>query len=171
VLRARVAEFVSAGEFGLASGVEPDGKYRRVWFREDAAPAEIAFEADVYLLAKALAESLKSPDTVPLPTPEPAQLARPMPVPGPDLPSPEPGSPGEHAVVCVSGSIPAEQWNRLGTRLIPKMRAVGSITATIRLESEVDPARAAALSAELQQIIDEIGLSASVRIEHRPRGK
>jgi Protein of unknown function (DUF499) len=50
VLRARIAEFVSAGEFGLASGAEPGGKYRRVWFREDVGPAEIVFEADVHLL-------------------------------------------------------------------------------------------------------------------------
>jgi hypothetical protein len=68
-------------------------------------------------------------------------------------------------LITVTGNIPAEQWNRLGTRLIPKMRAAGSLTAAIRLEAEVDPARAAALSTELQQIIDEIGLSASIRVE------
>jgi len=37
--------------------------------------------------------------------------------------------------------------------------------ATISLESQVDPDRAAALSTELQQVIDEIGLSASMRVE------
>jgi hypothetical protein len=62
VLRGRIAEFVSHGEFGLASGAEPGGKYQRVWFREDVGPAEIAFEADVYLLTKAVAEKLKSPE-------------------------------------------------------------------------------------------------------------
>jgi hypothetical protein len=69
-------------------------------------------------------------------------------------------------------TIPAEQWNRLGTRLIPKMRAPGTLTAAIRLETEVDPARIAALLTELQQIIDEMGVSASMRVEransHRP---
>jgi hypothetical protein len=39
------------------------------------------------------------------------------------------------------------------------------LTATIRLEGKVDPARAATLSFELQQIIDEIGLSQSIRVE------
>src|SRR6266478_395935 len=47
VLRGRIAEFVSHGEFGLASGAEPAEKYRRVWFHEDVSPVEIAFEADV----------------------------------------------------------------------------------------------------------------------------
>jgi len=42
-----------------------------------------------------------------------------------------------------------------------------SNTATIRLEGEVDPARADAFSAELQQVIDEIGLSGSIRVEQR----
>ena len=69
------------------------------------------------------------------------------------------------ALISVSGNIPPEQWNRLGTRLIPKMRAAGALTAVIRLEAEVDPARAAALLTELQQVIDEIGLSRSVRVE------
>jgi hypothetical protein len=63
----------------------------------------------------------------------------------------------------------AEQWNRLGTRLIPKLRAAGTLTAAIRLETEVDPPRAAALATELQQIIDEIGLSGAVRVEREPQ--
>jgi hypothetical protein len=72
-------------------------------------------------------------------------------------------------LISVTGNIPPEQWNRLGTRLIPKMRAAGTLTAAISLEAEVDPTRAAALSTELQQIIDEIGLSSSMRVERRSR--
>jgi len=43
------------------------------------------------------------------------------------------------------------------------------LTAAIRLEAEVDPTRAAALSTELQQIIEEIGLSGSVKVIRGPR--
>jgi hypothetical protein len=72
-------------------------------------------------------------------------------------------------IACrLTGNVPPEQWNRLGTRLIPKMRAAGTLTAAIRLEAEVDPVRTTALSTELQQIIDEIGLSGSVRVERGP---
>jgi hypothetical protein len=49
------------------------------------------------------------------------------------------------------------------------MRAAGTLTAAIRIEVEVDPARAAGLSAELKQITDELGLSASLRIDRRSR--
>lgn len=170
VLRTKIVEFVKNGEFGFASGVEPAGGFRRIWFREDIDPADVAFEADVYLIIRALAKKLKSPDAAPVVTPQPAQPEGPLPPPGPDPPTPEPARPGAHAVICVSGIIPPEQWNRLGTRLIPKMRAAGSVSATIRLQGEVDPARAEALSTELQQVIDEIGLSASICVERRSRG-
>jgi hypothetical protein len=39
------------------------------------------------------------------------------------------------------------------------------VTATIRLEIEVDQTTAAAFSAELRQLMDETGLSGSVRVE------
>ena len=165
VLRSRIAEFVSRGEFGLASGAEPLGKYRRVWFREDLSPTEITFEADVYLVTSAVAESLKKPDvnqpSAPVPEPPPPE----EPPVTPTSPRPDDDSGSRLTIISVAGSIPPEQWNRLGTRLIPKMRAAGSITATIRLEGEVGLAGASALAAELQQIIDEIGLSQSVRVD------
>jgi hypothetical protein len=166
VLKARIGEFVARGEFGLASGSEPGGAYRRVWFREDVGPVEIAFDADVYLLTKAVAEKLKSPggSPTPAPAPEPAPPVTPV---TPEPPRPDGGGPGAHTIVSVAGSIPPEQWNRLGTRLIPKMRAAGIVTATISLEIEIDPTKATALSAELRQIIEEAGLSDSVRIDRR----
>jgi hypothetical protein len=168
VLKTKIAEFVKSGEFGFASGVEPAGGFRRIWARDEIDPADVAFEADVYLITKALAEKLRSPDATPVPAPPSAQPEPPPIEPDPDHPRPEPGKLEEHTIIRVSGSIPPEQWNRLGTRLIPKMRGAGSMTATIRLEGEVDTARAVAFSAELQQVIDEIGLSQSVRVERGP---
>jgi hypothetical protein len=165
-LRARIAGFVAAGDFGLASGAEPTGGYRRIWFCEEIDPVEITFEADVYLLTKAVAAKLNSPEITPMPGPEPTLPQSPVPPEEPSGPVEAP-TPNRPALISVTGNIPAEQWNRLGTRLIPKMRAAGTLTAAIRLEAEVDPTRAAALSTELQQIIDEIGLSASMRLERR----
>ena len=179
VLRTRIAEFVAAGDFGLASGAEPVGGYRRIWFHEEIDPVEITFEADVYLVTKAVAARLKLADAEPGPgEPEPV---------GPDHQEPsarkDRGSEGEGGgpelpklgsspvSVSVAGAIPPEQWNRLGTRLIPKMRAAGPVRATISLEAEVDPARAAALLTELQQVIDEIGLSTFMRVERRSHSR
>jgi hypothetical protein len=164
VLRTRIAEFVYKGEFGFASRAEPAGGYRRVWFHEDIDPVEITFDADLYLLTKAAAARLKTPEVAPPSGPEPGPPESPVSLEEPSRPAESPTL-NRPALISVTGSIPAEQWNRLGTRLIPKMRAAGTLTAAIRLETEVDPARAAALSAELQQVIDEIGLSQSVRVE------
>jgi hypothetical protein len=152
------------GEFGLASGAEPGGKYRRVWCHEDVGPAEIAFEADVYLLTKVLAEKLKSPHITPVPPSEPEPPETPA---TPDAPHPDDGSAGANVIISVAGSIPSEQWNRLGTRLLPKMRSAGTVTATIRLEIKLDKSKAPALSTELTQIVEENGLSATVRVDQR----
>jgi hypothetical protein len=166
VLRGRIAEFVSYGEFGLASDAEPGGKYRRVWFREDVGSAEIAFEGDVYLLTKSLAENLKSPEYTPVPPsgPEPAPPETPA---TPENPRPDDGGIAAYTVISVAGSIPPEQWNRLGTSLLPKMRAAGAVTATIRLEIKLDPTKVTTLSTELRQIVEETGLSGTVRVEQQ----
>ncbi len=52
ILRGKIVEFVSRGDFGLASGQKPGGGYERVWFNEPVAPDEIAFESGVFLLMK-----------------------------------------------------------------------------------------------------------------------
>jgi hypothetical protein len=85
---------------------------------------------------------------------------------------PSEASPSHRSVVVsVSGEVPPEQWNRLGTRLLPKLRAAGNATALIRLQAEVDAARVAVLSAELKQVVDELGLSAGLRIETGKRSE
>ena len=47
------------------------------------------------------------------------------------------------------------------------MRAAGTVTATIRLEIEIEHTKATALSAELLQALDEAGLSDSIQIDQR----
>jgi hypothetical protein len=49
ILKSKIVEFVSKGDFGLASGPRAGG-YERVWFKESVAPDEVAFEAGVFLL-------------------------------------------------------------------------------------------------------------------------
>ena len=169
VLRTRIAEFVAAGELGLGSGADPTLGFRKIWFHEDIDPVEIAFEGDIYLLTRAVAAKLKSPEITPTPGPEPTPPQGPVPPEEPSGPV-EPPTSNRPVLISVSGNIPPEQWNRLGTRLIPKMRAAGTLTAAIRLEAEVEPTRGAALATELQQIIDEIGLSGAVRVERGPPG-
>jgi len=64
------------------------------------------------------------------------------------------------------GSIPPEQWNKLGTKLLPKLRSSGqdlslgldaSLTVRSRDLSHVE--------AELRQALRDLGLEGLVRIE------
>ena len=61
VLRSKIVELVGRGDFGLASDQTRDGGYERIWFEEPVAPDEVAFEAGVFLLRKATAQTLKRP--------------------------------------------------------------------------------------------------------------
>ena len=47
VLRKKISEFVSRGDFGLASGQKPDGTFERVWFEKPVNVDEVAFDAKV----------------------------------------------------------------------------------------------------------------------------
>jgi hypothetical protein len=42
-LKSKIVEFVTHGDFGLASGKKTDGAYERTWFKEMLAPDEVAF--------------------------------------------------------------------------------------------------------------------------------
>jgi hypothetical protein len=60
VLKTKIVEWVSKGEFGLASGLRPDGTYERLWFEELVGTDEILFDSGVFLLNKKKAKILKS---------------------------------------------------------------------------------------------------------------
>ena len=89
------------GDFGLASGPQPDGGYGRIWFGEPVPAEEIAFDSGVFLLRKDRAAALRmqpgagtglGPRTGPEPGSGVAPGARPGSGPEPFLvPSPQPG--------------------------------------------------------------------------------
>lgn len=88
------------------------------------APDEVAFKAGVFLLEKDRARALKS-GVVPAPAPEPSP---PVPAPAPVVqpgvtPSPAPAQAAETKTLRLVGTVPREVWNRLGTKLLPKLQA------------------------------------------------
>jgi hypothetical protein len=177
ILRGKIVEFVGRGDFGLASGQKADGTYERLWFQNLVAPDEVAFEAGVFLLTKALAAALKTGAVVTPPAPEPA--------PGPVTPIPAPqepgaakgGLPGEPQPSArrlrLFGTIPPELWNRLGTRLLPKIRQGTDVKIGVDFSATLDPAAAQSLQQELLQALDDLGLRGQINIEQvdvsRPR--
>jgi len=160
-LRSKILEFVDHGDFGLASERKPDGTFERLWFRELVAPEEIAFDADVYLLRKNKADALKSAAARPAPQPPP-------PEPPPPLP-PETGRQPPPATATrtlrVVGNVPPEVWNRLGTKILPKLRTGSDLRVSVDFSVNVSAERAAGLESEIRQVLQELGLTGVVRVE------
>jgi len=167
VLRSKIVVFVSNGELGLASGRKPDGSYERVWFEELVAPDEVAFDAGVFLLRKDSAKALKlgaPPKPVSGPSPQPG----PEPFTAPELPltpGPVPALGATTKTLRLVGTVPPEIWNRLGTKILPKLRSGSDLRIGLEFTVTVKADAAGSLAAELQQILQELGLGEAVRVE------
>jgi hypothetical protein len=165
-LRSRIVEFVRKGDFGLAYGQKPDGGYERVLFEESIDPAEVAFESGVFLLTKAKAQALKAGVPTPAPGPEP-QPGPPVPGPGRG-PEPEPGpgpTPGvQTKTIRLVGAVPPEVWNRLGTKVLPKLRSGSDLRVGVDFSVTVNRDVAGSLTSDLRQILDDLGLADKVQI-------
>ena len=149
----------------MASGRKPDGSYERVWFEELVAPDEVAFDAGVFLLRKDSAKALKTgapPEPVPSPQPGPGPITAPE----PSLePGPEPAPGATTKTLRLVGTVPPEVWNRLGTKILPKLRAGSDLRIGLEFTVTVKADTAGSLAAELQQILQELGLGEAVRVE------
>ena len=168
-LRGRIVEFVNRGDFGLASGQKPDGSYDRVWLGELIGPEEVAFEAGVFLLTKAKAQALKAGKTEDAHRrdaerrPEKETLRPPRL--GDESSEPEP-TPGARAKTYrIVGNITPEVWNRLGTRILPKLRAGTDLQVGINFAVTVESDAAKTFESDIRQILDDLGLAEKVRLE------
>jgi hypothetical protein len=164
VLRGKIVEFVGRGDFGFASGQRPDGSFDRVWFNEMISGDEVSFDTDVYLLTKTRARALS---TTPLPGTEP-RVPEPTPPPGPG-PTPQPPvqpTPGPQEVtIRLSGPIAPELWNRVGTKLVTKLRQAKGLSVSADFRVRMDSEQAKHLIPELQQVLQDLGLDAEWKIE------
>jgi len=167
ILRSKITEFVMRGDFGLASDQKQDGSYERVWFEELLPIEEVAFESDVFLLIKKRAEQLKAgipktsapiPESTPIPSPLPSSAPKPDAI---SQTIPE----SKTRTIRLTGSVPPEVWNRLGTRILPKLRSGIGLRIGIDFVIDVDESNAGSLCNELRLIIEDLGLTGTVRIE------
>jgi hypothetical protein len=164
-LRGKIAEFVEHGDFGFASGNRPDGSYERVWFKEILPADEVAFDNRVFLLRREVAEAIKAGSPL-KPEPGPAVLPSPEPVTEPGtIPGFEPVPGGQTKSVRLVGTIPSEMWNRLGTKILPKLRSGSDLKVGVDFSVTVSAAGAESLVSEVRQILQELGLAEAVSIE------
>jgi hypothetical protein len=159
VLKGKICDFVAKGDFGLASGQRPDGTYDRVWFEELMGPEEVGFDASVFLLSKAIARKFKA---TPAPAPEPVPAPEQTTIPEPAL---APGS--SKATLRIQGTIPPELWNRLGTRILPKLKSGEQLRVGVEFSVTVDASSVRGFLEEISQLLEELGVSdkVSARLE------
>jgi len=166
VLRSKIVEFIGKGDFGLASGQKTDGSYERVWFSEYVGLDEVTFEKGVFLLTK---EKAKDSKVKTIADPSPGPISDPKPGPDPDPnpplgPTPEPQSIATNRSFTISGKIPPEVWNRLGTKILPKLRSGEDLIIGVDFSVSIKNDLADNFSKDLKQIIDDLGLSDNVTI-------
>ncbi len=164
ILRRQILAFVAAGDFGLASGERDDGACGRLWYAEPLPQEEVAFEKDVFLLTKARAEERRAEARE---TPQPTGGDAPDPERKPEEPAdpePEPPPGGGKATFRLAGTVPPEAWNRLGTRILPKLRAGEDLSVGIEFSVSVGAALAGQMETDLRQVLGDLGLSDRVRV-------
>ena len=167
ILREKIVEFVKAGSFGLASGSTEDGGYERLWYAEGIPSEEVAFDEAVFLVKKDKAEALRAP-------PQEGKLPEQQPDSSPDSgektdtkreePSPSADAPTT-ARLHVRGSVPSESWNRLGTKVIAKLRSGTDLKIEVQCSVAVTANVAANLESEIEQALSDLGLQQDLTVQ------
>lgn len=163
VLKNKIMEFVGNGDFGLASGQKPDGTYERVWFNELISIDEVAFDPAVFLLTKNKAKVLKKV-IITGTLEETERPSEPLPPAQPELqPKLKPAS--ETCTLRLVGTIPPELWNRLGTKILPKLRSGEKLSIGIDFRVSIKSNSVENIKSELNQIVDDLGLIDTIGIK------
>jgi hypothetical protein len=168
-LRGKIGEFVYKGDFALVSGINSDGSYNRMWYEESVDSADVVFEQGVFLLTREKAQSLRAATmnqpSSDFPSSSPtASSAKAAVVPDLVLTADVQQKPGKRRF-SISGKIAPESWNRLGTKIIPKLRSGYDFEINVTLSTLVDDRQADLFQAEIQQILDDIEVSDGLKIE------
>ena len=81
---------------------------------------------------------------------------------------PEPTPPGDApstASVQIRGSVPSESWNRLGTKVIPKLRSGTDLKIEVQCSVQVSASVAPNLESEIEQALNDLGLQDVLKVQ------
>ena len=169
VLRGKIIEFVGRGDFGLASGPKPDGTYEHVWHYDIIPSDEVAFDSGVFLLTKSKAKALKAAAALPAKPekkePEQVEKAEPATEEHTETETPKPEPKPTTRTFHLTGTIPSEVWNRLGMKLISKLRAGADLRVGVTFSVTFDAQAAKSVEAEIRQVLQDLGLEDAIKIE------
>jgi hypothetical protein len=164
-LRNKIVEFVGKGDLGLASGQKTDGTYDRIWFEEQISSDEVTFESGVFLLTKAKGKALKVGVKL-----EPGVVVglghKPV------IEELKEREKEKEAVLGIQtrtlrlvGTVPPEIWNRLGTKIIPKLKSGTDLKIGVDFSVTLNAESVRSIESELRQVLEDLGLTGKIKIE------
>lgn len=95
---------------------------------------------------------------------EPGPVTTPTPEPG-LRPGPGPGPTASTRTPRLVGTVPAEVWNRLGTKILPKLRSGLELKIGLEVSLIVAADLANGCATDLRQVPQEFGLAEVVKVE------
>jgi hypothetical protein len=133
---------------------------------------EVAFEPGVYLVKKPWAEQFRAGAPAPEPPVKPVDVdttdveVPPVAAPAPaDAPVVRPSAPTLTKTLRLTGTVPAETWNRPGTKVIPKLKSGADVKVDVGFIVTVSVDLETSFRRELIQILEDVGVADSIRIE------
>jgi len=63
------------------------------------------------------------------------------------------------------GTVPPEVWNRLGTKILPKLRSGSDLKVAVDFSVTVNADVARSLTSDLRHMLDDLGLADKVKIQ------
>jgi hypothetical protein len=101
--------------------------------------------------------------------PEPGVEVGLGPVEGPEEIKPEKGeelAPGAQTrTLRLVGTVPPEIWNRLGTKIIPKLKSGSDLKIGVDFSVTVSAESSKSVESDLRQILEDLGLKGKINIE------
>jgi len=166
-MQKRIMAFVKTGEYGLATGKAGSGEYAKVWFKEEVAPEDVAFDANTFLLTQQSAKQAKgveeSPPPVSTTSEEQGRASAEDEVTGGVTVTPQESS-MVPAAMTISGEIPPEVWNRVGTTVLPKVRPQPGLRVSVEIALSPTQSDASALKSDVEQALIKLGLNDKVSV-------
>ena len=77
----------------------------------------------------------------------------------------EPGPGIQTRTLRFVGLYPPEIWNRLGTKIIPKLKSGSDLKIGVDFSVTINAESVRSIESDLRQILEDLGLNAKIRIE------
>lgn len=152
-LREAIRSGVAAGDFALGAGLQGDGSFERIW-RQELCPAEaIRFDANHALLDGTQGSGSNHDSD---------KLTDRSAVPGGSEASPAESQTGGQ--ISITGSIPPELWNRIGTKILARLKSAGNVKVDVSITAACDETSGAELVETLRQTLSDLGIADRVDV-------